>query len=359
MPFVELFKANIRTLLRNRQALFWSMAFPLIFVFVFGLFFGGDAQRATLLVVDRADDTLSHQLVAQLEALDSFTVQPSSDEAAARQAVRDGDASYLLVLPMGMASTTGAGGTASALLVYDQANASAPVVIGAVGRMLDAFNLEASGAPRLLALDAEGVQGQDLTYFDFLLPGFVSMGIMTYSIIGIASVIALYREQKVLKRLLASPLRVRHFFASIVLAHLLLSMVQAVVIAGVGMALFGATVRGNLGMLFLVVVLGNTVFLSIGFIIGALSRTVQAASGLGNAVAMPMMFLSGTFFPRDSLPAVLKAVVDLLPLSAMVDLLRGMALDARPLWDFPGALALLLAWAMGTALVAVRVFRFS
>jgi ABC-2 type transport system permease protein len=359
MPFVELFKANIRTLLRNRQALFWSMAFPLIFVFVFGLFFGNETQRATLLVVDRADDALSRQVTDQLEGIEAFSVEAREDEEAAREAVRDGEAGYVLVFPAGMAATVAAGGVAEPVLVYDQGNASAPVVIGAVARLMDAFNLEASGASRLLTLAAEGVQGQDLRYFDFLLPGFVSMGIMTYSIIGIASVIALYREQKVLKRLLASPLRVRHFFASIVLAHLLLSMVQAVVIAGVGIVLFDATVRGSLPMLFLVVVLGNTVFLSIGFIIGALSRTVQAASGLGNAVAMPMMFLSGTFFPRDTLPTVLKAVVDLLPLSAMVDLLRGMALDARPLWDFPGALALLLAWAAGTALVAVRVFRFS
>ncbi|MEK9658396.1 MAG: ABC transporter permease [Chloroflexota bacterium] len=359
MPFVELFKANIRTLLRNRQALFWSMAFPLIFVFVFGLFFGGDVQRTTLLVIDRADDPISHGLVAQLEALDSFSVETRGDEAAARQEVRDGDAGYLLIFPEGMSSIVSAGGTARPVLVYDQGNASAPIVIGAVGRMLDAINLQASGSAQLLALHAEGVQGQDLSYFDFLLPGFVSMGIMTYSIIGIASVMALYREQKVLKRLLASPLRVRHFFAAIVLAHLLLSLVQAVVIAGVGMLVFDAQVRGNVAMLFLVVLLGNTVFLSIGFIIGALSRTVQAASGLGNAVAMPMMFLSGTFFPRDTLPSVLKALVDFLPLSAMVDLLRGMALDARPLWDFPELLALLLAWAVGSALVAVRVFRFS
>jgi ABC-type polysaccharide/polyol phosphate export permease len=106
------------------------------------------------------------------------------------------------------------------------------------------------------------------------------------------------------------------------------------------------------------VVLANLTFLNLGFIVGSLAKTVNAANGLANAVAMPMMFLSGVFFPTDTLPAILAAVVKYLPLSPMLEAMRGVLLDARPLWEFPGQLALLAAWVAVTGMVAVRTFRF-
>ena len=73
---------------------------------------------------------------------------------------------------------------------------------------------------------------------------------------------------------------------------------------------------------------------------------------------MPMMFLSGTFFPIDGLPHVLGALVRYLPLAPMLDAMRGVALEARPVWDFPEELAILGVWILVSSAVAVKVFRF-
>ena len=70
-------------------------------------------------------------------------------------------------------------------------------------------------------------------------------------------------------------------------------------------------------------VLANLTFLNLGFIVGSIAKTVQAASGLGNAVAMPMMFLSGVFFPTENLPTILARVVAYLSLSPMLEAMRG------------------------------------
>ncbi|MBI4282695.1 MAG: ABC transporter permease [Chloroflexi bacterium] len=91
---------------------------------------------------------------------------------------------------------------------------------------------------------------------------------------------------------------------------------------------------------------------------GAIAKNVRAADGLANAVTMPMMFFSGTFFPRESLPGVLSAVVGYLPLSPLLDAMRGVALDARPFWEYPTELAILGGWIAVTSVVAVRLFRF-
>jgi ABC-2 type transport system permease protein len=231
-------------------------------------------------------------------------------------------------------------------------------VQGVVEQFLGQVNLAAQGARPLLELTPQGVRARRISYFDFLLPGFVGMGVMTFAIIGMSSQLALYRQQRILKRIKATPLPVRIFFSAQVAAWLLLSLIQAAIILAVGILLFDARVYGNLLWVFPLVILANLTFLNLGFIVGSLARTVEAANGLANALSMPMMFLSGVFFPLDSLPAVLREVVRFLPLAPFLEALRGVLLENRSLGDFPGALALLALWVAASSIIAVRVFRF-
>jgi ABC-2 type transport system permease protein len=128
---------------------------------------------------------------------------------------------------------------------------------------------------------------------------------------------------------------------------------------GVGVALFGGHIYGNIGWVLVLVILGNLVFLNLGFIIGAIAKTVRAADGLANAVALPMMFLSGVFFPKEGLPRVLGECVEYLPLSPLLDSLRGVALEGKAIWAYPDELSILAAWIVLSSIVAVRVFRFN
>ena len=353
--------ANLKMIYRNRQALFWAMAFPLIFVVIFGLFRLDQPSDVNILVIDQSQDALSKELIDSLSAIAGYTLEERQDEAKARREVMDGDEGFLLIIPAGMASLLENRIDQEPVivtLVYDRTSPIAPSIVGTVRLFLEEANKRIVQAPTLLALQSEGVQSRQLTYFDFLLPGLVGMGVMTYSIIGIASVIALYREQKILKRILATPLKVRTFFIGQIISYLLLSVLQAIVIVGAGILLFNAHVYGNFFGLLVLVVIANIVFLNLGFIVGAVAKNVRAADGLANAVSMPMMFLSGTFFPRESLPSVMAAVVKYLPLSPLLDAMRGVALEAKPFWAYPGELAILGAWMVVTSVLAVKLFRF-
>ncbi len=360
MTFLILLVANVKLIYRNRQALFWSLAFPLIFLVIFGLFFGGDqSSTVTIGVVDRAQDEVSERLLEELDSLESVEVVTREDEPAAREEVSDNDLDLLLVIPPGLTAALASGQQVSFTLVYDQGSPAAGLYLGVVQRYLDQVNLTLAGAPRLLTLDPQGVLADRLTYLDFLLPGLVAMGIMTASIFGISSAMASYREQRILRRLMVAPVRARDFFGAMVVAYLMLAIVQAVIIFAVGMTVFGISVSGNPGSIALLVILGNAIFLAIGFIVGSVAGSVQAAAGLGNAVSLPMMFLSGVFFPKDGLPDVLRVSVEYLPLTPMVDSLRGVVLDSQSILEFPGELALLGAWIVVTTGVALRVFKFT
>ncbi len=370
--------ANLKMMMRNRQGLFWALIFPLLLVVVFGLFdFRGvtptglavadlsGGPRAELLQERLNDITFLDLEELELEASEQEAPDGESDGALddARQRLADGDLGYLLIIPRGLddpAAENVAGSTEPATLVYATRNPERNQLVEGVVHSL-VIELRSAGQPVIPEnlVESEVIKAPEVDYFDTVLLGLLGLGIMTNSIISIAVRISTYRNQAVLKRLLATPLPVWKFFAGEIIAHLLLAVVQALIILAVGVFVFGGEIHGSLGWVLVIVLLGAVVFLNIGFILSAWARSPAAASGMGNAVTLPMMFLAGTFFSTASLPWLLPYAAMVLPLTPMLDALREVAINSAPLWETWPQLAALGAWAVGTALVAVRVFRFT
>ena len=366
-PLLAITLANVKMMLRNRQGLFWALIFPLLLVVVFGLF---DFRGVTPTGLAMADFSGGPKAEILKERLDGIAfLEPEELDADAPSAMDDaklrlvdGDLGYLLIIPSGLddpAAENSMGAIEPVTLVYATRNPERnQLVEGAVHSLV--IELRSAGQPvlpqRLVA--SEVIDAPEVDYFDTVLLGLLGLGIMTNSIISIAVRISAYRNQAVLKRLLATPIPVWKFFAGEVIAHLLLAVVQALIILAVGVFVFGGDIHGNLGWVLLIVLLGTVVFLNIGFILSAWARSPAAASGMGNAVALPMMFLAGTFFSTASLPWLLPYAVMVLPLTPMLDALREVAINSAPLWETWPHLAALGAWAVATALIAVRVFRF-
>ena len=356
----------MKMIVRDRQALFWALAFPLMFVLVFGLFFRDVDSPQTIGVIDNAGDEMSRGLVRNLSELGGLVVESRDDEEEARRQVEDGDLGHLLIIPEGLARTVAESPPARLTLVYDESNTFGGIVVGAVSSFVDGANLELAQAPVRLALEVRGAgesgesgSSGETSYIDFLLPGLAVWGVMSFSIIGLATTIAVYREKRILIRIQSTPLKVRVFVTSQMLASLLLSIVQAAIILAVGMAIFRVPIPlSQAPQLCVLILMGNLVFLNLGFIVGAFSKTVAAASGLGNAISLPLMFLSGVFFPTDSLPTVLLFVIEYLPLAPLLEMFRGVALDSGAFWDFPTQLAIVAGWIVVSAAVAMRTFRF-
>ena len=370
--------ANLKMMARNRQGLFWALAFPLLLVVVFGLFDFRGVTPAGLAVADYSGgpraELLRERLAGvaflepeELEVDSRFRGNDGIEEdaamAEARQRLVDGDLGYLLLIPHGIDDPAGensAGAVQPVTLVYSTRNPERnQLVEGAVHSLV--IELRSGGRPVLpeRLVVSEVIETPEVDYFDTVLLGLLGLGIMTNSIISIAVRISTYRNQSVLKRLLVTPLPVWKFFAGEVIAHLLLALVQALIILAVGVFVFGGDLHGSLGWVLLIVLLGTVVFLNIGFILSAWARSPAAASGMGNAVALPMMFLAGTFFSTASLPWLLPYAALVLPLTPMLDALREVAINSAPLWHTWPQLAALGAWAVATAAIAVRVFRFS
>ena len=374
---IALFWANLKMMARNRQATFWALFFPLIFVVVFGLFDFDSLGSSRVGVVAEADSPVVSQVIGGLAAIYALDVREEvgpafqSNVAKGRLEVEQGDLDYLLILPPDPSPADGGnsdGGQLTrtpATLVYASGDRGRnQLVIGAVRDILaqagsGSIESEASASLGDALLRAEAVEVSQVSYFDKVLMGLVAMGIMTNAIISISVRISNYRNLSILKRLLVTPLPIWKYFVGEVGAHLMVALVQAAIIMSVGVLVFGAKIHGNLAWILVIVVLGSLVFLNIGFIVSGWTNNPAAASGMGNAIALPMMFFAGTFFPTAALPWVLPYVAEALPLTPMLVALRDVANAGEPLWNTWPQLAILGGWVLATGAVATRVFRFN
>lgn len=345
----RLIVADLKLLFRNKQSIFWALAFPVIFATIFGLF--NFDQLPQVQIAMYAEDEVSAQPVLQgIRSLDAIeVVEDPSDRTEALTDLKEGDLDFVVEIASG----------GDVVVHVNDVNADTNRIFVPVFRsVVDEVNFRMTGTERAFTVTQQSLSGRGIGYYDFVLPGLVGMGVMTYAVIGLAGTIAQYRGQKILRRIRATPLQPRTFVLALVIAHLVLAVIQAAIILAWGVFLFGGTVAGNLLWIGLFVILGNVVFLNIGFIVSTRVESAEAASGVGNAVTMPMMFFSGVFFPTSTLPWLLPAITALLPLKPMVDGIRRVALDAASITDLLPEAGQLLAWAVVTGLLAMRVFRF-
>jgi len=340
--------ANLKIIFRDRVSLFWALAFPVMFMGVFALFNLDRPPQVDLAVVEEAPGPLGQTLRQALDGMELFETKDESSETEALRKLRNGDYDVVLVLGSD-------GGTARAY--YNLANVQLnEMALSALERFFDEFNLQAAGVQPTVRLEQQAVSGRDIGYMDFLVPGILGMGLMQYAIIGMATLLVGYRAKRILRRVQTTPLPVSAFVVAQVAAFLALSLLQTVLILGVG-RLVGAEMPATFFWAFPLALLGNFVFLNVGIVVAALASSEPAAAGMGNAIGLPLMFLSGVFFPADQLPSFLRELVAYLPLAPLLEALRAVLLHGDPLLTAWREVLLVGAWAVATLALAVRAFR--
>lgn len=358
-PTLKLLIANIKMTFRDKQSLFWSLLFPLLFLVIFGLFRFDSPQKFNVQFFDESKTDASHQLIDQLMSLNVFYQKTFETLDEAKKQLKDNELEGIIIIPKeyGTSDPKEQKEPMKFTVILDGSNQQAQLIPTVLNQFLNDFSLQLTGSPKLFLVESEGIQGRDVKYLDFLMPGILGMSIMFSSIIGIAVGITRYRERKILKRLMATPIKIRSYLISEIGNYLFLALVQIILILGVGRLLFHINVYGNYLWLVLTTLIGTIIFLNIGFFVAGQAKTVNTAEAMANAFTTPMMFLSGVFFSPDMLPKVVGKIVDFLPLTSLLKILRGISIDGRTPMDYPYALALLGGWIVVSFLLAWKGFR--
>lgn len=356
---LKLFLADLKMMLRNRQALFWAFMFPLMFTFIFGLFFGKNSNAGTIGLINNSNSELAQTIEKSLTDSDLFKVTKVSDEAAAKDQIKKTKISAAVEIPAGFGTMSPDSPTAITL-IEDQGNSQVnSILAGYLNSFLTTANFQAANAKPIFTIEQNMVSQRNLSYFDFVLAGILGLALMNSSIIGIAVGMTDYREKQILKRITTTPVKTWWFILSEVLSRLILNFVQISLILAIGVKFFNAHIYGNIFILFLVSLLGALLFQLIGFVLATFAKTTDAAQGMATAITIPMMFLSGVFFPIDSLPKWLSSIVQFLPLAPLLRILRGVALEGFSPFENPINIAIVLGWIVVCLTFASLRFRLS
>ena len=354
--------ANIRSYTRDRAAVFWTLAFPLVFIVLFGLIFhGSGSARLTIAWVDNDTSVAATQLKAGFAALRGVSLVDTTREDAVDQ-MKVGKVDGVIVVPKGYgasleaAAATGGGAPVQLDVVTDP---SRPQLEGsiyqAVGTVLGIVNL--GGRAPLVVPSPQIVQTENLNAISYFVPSMLGLSIMQVGIFAAIPLVA-DREKLILKRLAATPLRRWQLVGSNVLMRVLIAFTQAIIIVAVGSLLFGVEIIGSLIVVAAFVTLGAMAFLALGYVIASFAKTEDAANGMTSMIQFPMMFLSGAFFQIDQMPPFLQAVARIIPLTYLADALRQVMVGGAafaPLWV---CAAVLLGWLVVCFGIAARKFQW-
>jgi ABC-2 type transport system permease protein len=334
------------------------LAFPLIFVILFGSIFSGGTRQWTIGFVDLDQTSASAALETAFGSIpDVKLVEGSEADLLAR--MKKGEVSPVIVVPAGYAKTIAAKRDPAAVTVYTDPTQSAAdaQTRQLVGFVLSTVNQAATGQPPAVEPTFRAVQTNDLTFISYLVPSILGMSLMQVGIFAAVPLVA-DRQKLILKRLQATPLRRWQLVGSNVLLRLLIAVVETAIIVGVGSAAYHVQIAGSWLLIGALVLLGSVTFIALGYVIASFAPTEEAANGMTSVVQFPLMFLSGTFFPIDAMPDALKTVARALPLTYLGDALRQVMVDGTPFSPLWVCFAVLAGWLVVCFGIAARFFRW-
>lgn len=338
-PLVELTLARFREFLREPEALFWVFAFPVLLACALGVAFG--TQKAAVVLVGVLEGPSSNAVRSTLEGDEEVRVEVLTREAATR-ALRNG-AIHVLVVP----------GT-PVTYEFDPSRPESRVARFVV----DASLQGAAGQQRALATEDRSVVVPGSRYIDWVVPGLLGMNIMGTGLWSIGFSVVQARVRKLLKRLMATPMSRAQYLASHIAARLAFLVLEAGALLGFAMLVFDVPVQGSWLVLIGFCVLGAACFAGLGLLVASRAKTIETVSGLMNLVMVPMWVLSGVFFASENFPDAMQPFIDLLPLTALNQALRGVMLEGVGVMALWSQAVVLLGWMLVSFVVALRLFRW-
>lgn len=358
--FRSLTIASLKMYFRNVTAVFFTMFIPILLVIIFGLLNSGDNSGSIHIALTNNSKTqMAQNFESALKNIKAFKVDEMSEKDA-RDQLGKGKLDLQVVIPTDFGVVTATGVKPSTVASYYNQNkpGSGQTAGLIIGQIMSQYNDKITGAPQIFVLKNTGIKTNDLNYIDFLLPGIIAMTIMQLGIFSVAFGFISFKTSGALRRMQATPLHPINFLAAQSITRVIIGIAQVLLLLGIGVYAFHMHLIGSLFNMLVMALIGTVTFLAFGFGIAGWAKDENQAAPVANLISFPMLFLSGTFFPRESFPDYLKRITDVLPLTYLADGLRRIANEGATLWAVRHDIFGLFIWAIIAFIIAVRVFKW-
>ncbi|HUC87770.1 MAG TPA: ABC transporter permease [Candidatus Binatia bacterium] len=357
-------RLNTRRFFRDRLAIFFGILFPLIFLFVFGGIFGKSGNSVTLdtAVINQSSSHLANQLINSAEKAKVIKIDDTVKNltaAEAKMARGQLDAAIILPKDFGTMKNHQTYPSGQAEVYYTNNDAQSGQTLVSI-LQAEFQSLNAKYVPVITPFTAVGKQltKKSLTEFDYTFSGLVGFSIVGLGIFGPINVFPELKKQGILRRFHTTPIKVWQYFMSMAASQALIGLVSLAIMFFFAITIFNLKVVGDYAEIILFLIFSIVLILGIGLAIGGWAKNERQAAPLGNIIVFPMIFLSGTFFPRYLMPNWLQHVTGFLPLTPVIDGVRLLSTEGQHLTQIGDQLGAMAIWLVVIYFIAFRVFRW-
>jgi ABC-2 type transport system permease protein len=360
---ITMAKINTRRVFRDKVALFFTIGFPLIFLFVFGgLNSGGSDISFNVAVINESDSSFAKEFAEDATKNNVLSVDPeisTLDQAKEKMSRSELDAAIVLPKGFGDIAPGAQYPTGKANIVYTQNNQqSAQALSSILDAQFKGINSQFVKTDVPFTVTTEQLNERSLSAFDYTFAGLLGFAIIGMGIFGPINVFPELKKMGILRRLSTTPLKVWQYFMATMIGQVFIGLISLAIMFIVAITVFKLNIVGNYLELALFLILGIITILGIGLALGGWAKNERQVAPLANIIVFPMMFLSGTFFPRFLMPEWLQNVSAFLPLTPIIDGIRLIATEGKHLIDILPQVGLVGLWAIVIYAIAFKVFRW-
>ncbi|MEE1336264.1 ABC transporter permease [Methanobrevibacter sp.] len=374
--FWWMIKKELISLKRHPARLVSILAFPIIMILLFGYGMGGEMTDLPIVVVSQSDGDLTDLTLDTIKSTETYHVVDVVDSLDdGKERVDSGEVKAAIILPSDYdKNTTQQKGVTLYIDSSDQMAAqilesSTQGIFYRISNMVASqtsvstqdADIEPSISHSLenfkddISLHINRIYG-NIKYIDFLVPAILGMTIMMSCMMGMGATIAGERETGELARLFMTPTSVSTVIGGKIAAKLLIELVRALILIFMAVLLFNVSIKGGFLQTFIVLVIGALCFVGFGIMLSARTQTQEDYAQISLPFSMPMMFVSGVFYPIETMPWILQKLAYVFPLTYLNDAMRGIMLKGQTLGDVWVDLVVLLGFTVLFFIIGVKRF---
>ena len=374
--FWWMIKKELISLKRHPARLVSILAFPIIMILLFGYGMGGEMTDLPIVVVSQSDGDLTDLTLDTIKSTETYHVVEVMDSLSdAKHRVDSGEVKAAIILPSDYDDNSSQQKGVTLYLDSSDQMASQIIESSTQGIFYRLSNMVASQTsvstqnanitPSLghslnnfkddISLHINRIYG-NIKYIDFLVPAILGMTIMMSCMMGMGSTIAGERETGELARLFMTPTSVSTVIGGKIAAKLLIELVRALILIFMAVILFNVSIKGGFLQTFIVLVIGALCFVGFGIMLSARTSTQEDYAQVSLPFSMPMMFVSGVFYPIETMPWILQKLAYIFPLTYLNNAMRGIMLKGQNLGDMWLDLVILLGFTLLFFIIGVKRF---
>jgi len=365
-PLIQLIFTQIKEFVREPGALFWSFIFPIAMAWGLGMAFSDHKEIIRNVAIVRCSST-HDSLLKNFLNNQTKKIQLHSDDGILQHEKtitnkKLGNTSYrflctswdsaVILLKRGNINVILTENEKGIQYHFDPANPEAQLIQMQLPSLINHQTINAD-TEFIKPLTVEGTR-----YIDFLVPGLMAMGVMMSCLWGVSYTLIEKRSKKLLRRMVATPLKKSHFLIAQLLTRILITLCESLVLIVFAYYYFHLQIQGSIPALIILFLVGNIAFIGIAILISSHTSNVQMGNGLINAVVTPMMLLSGIFFSYHNFPSWAVTVIKILPLTIFADSVRSIFIEGAGLMQVSTSIIILTVTGVITFGVGLKIYKW-